>query len=211
MSPRRETEPALAAPGLIGPVSILNQPISGPRSSRRSRNRPYSHVHLEIDLKPESADPAGVPLLERLAGVLKEREITETGTLILLAAATLHALSSQRFRRVDHWEVTPGGWLPPPTSGAAPDGEEPVGHLIDALESDSGAAVGSARSFSARLSDRSGARVDVIVRRVHRERRHALSLDLWGSWTPAAVKELKGSLSERLPLARSTMTKYQYL
>jgi hypothetical protein len=134
----------------------------------------------------------------------------EKGTLILLAAATLHALSSRRFRQVDHWEVAPGGWLPPPRPGKDPEGEEPVGYLLDALESGAWSSVGSARSFSARLSGPSGARVDVVVRRVHGERRHALSLDLWGSWTKETVDDLVGSISARLPVVRSTMTKFQY-
>ena len=210
MPPPKENEPALAAPGLGGPTSILKQPISGPRSSRRGRNRPFSHVHLEMDLAPEPKDPTGVPALERLAGFLRERKVVEKGTLVLMAAATLHALAARRFRRVDHWEVAPGGWLPPPRPGKDPDAAEPVGELLEALESEAWASVGSARSFSARLSDLSGGRVDVIVRRVHRERRHALSIDLWGSWTKATVKDLEGSLSDRLPVIRSTMTKYQY-
>ncbi|MCI4325972.1 MAG: hypothetical protein L3K00_08910 [Thermoplasmata archaeon] len=154
-------------------------------------------------------DPTGVPVLERLAESLNANKIVEKGSLIVLAAGTLHALSARRFRRVDHWEISPGGWLPPPSPGKEPDGEEPVGHLVKALESDAAASVGSARSFSARLSDLAGARVDVIVRRVHRGN-HALSLDLWGSWTQAAVDDLTGSLSARLPVTRTTMTKFQY-
>jgi hypothetical protein len=148
--------------------------------------------------------------MERLAGFLTERKVVEKGTLILMAAATLHALASRRFRRVDHWEVSPGGWLPPPRPGKGPEGEEPVGYLLDALESGAWSAVGDARSFSARLSDLSGGRVDVVVRRVHSGRRHALSLDLWGSWTKETVDDLVGSISKRLPVVRSTMTKFQY-
>jgi len=95
--------------------------------------------------------------------------------------------------------------------GADPDAAEPVGALLATLESDAGSSIDSARSFSARLSDLSGGRVDVTVRRVHRERRHALTVDLWGSWTKAAAQDLIGSISERLPVVRSTMTKFQYL
>jgi hypothetical protein len=164
-----------------------------------------------VDLTPEPPDPAGVPPLERLAGLLKEKNIVERGTLILMAAATLHALAARRFRRVDHWEVSPGGWLPPPRPGKDPDGSEPVGDLLSTLQSGSWSSVGSARSFSARLSDLSGGRVDVTVRRVHRERRHSLTIDLWGSWTKEAVQDLEGSLSHRSPVIHSTMTKFQYL
>ncbi|MCI4327538.1 MAG: hypothetical protein L3K16_07910 [Thermoplasmata archaeon] len=209
-STRKEPEPALAAPGLIGPFSIEKPPGIGPRSARRSRARSYRHVHLEVDLAPQPRDPKGVPALVRLSGLLKERRIVEQGTLIVLAAATLHALSARRFRRVDHWEVSPGGWLPPPRPSESPDGSEPVGDLIEALEGGGWEPVAIARSFSVRVSDLSGGRVDVTIRRIHRERRHALSLDLWGSWTKATVKDLQGSLAERLPVDQVTMTKFQY-
>ncbi|MCI4370729.1 MAG: hypothetical protein L3J81_05305, partial [Thermoplasmata archaeon] len=208
---RKEPEPALAAPGLTGPFSIEQpSPLSGPRANRRARNRSYSHVHLEVDLDPKPKDPEGVPVLERLAGAVSERKIVEKGTLLVLAAATLHALSSRQFRRVDHWEVTPGGWLPPPSKGTDAVGREPVGDLLAALEGGAWDAVAKARAFSARLSDLQGNHVDVTVRRVHREHRHAMSLDLWGSWTKAKLTELEGSVAERLPVVRSTMTKFQY-
>jgi hypothetical protein len=208
--PPKEAEPALAAPGTGELLATPKQSISGPRSNRRKRNRPYSHVHLEVDLTPEAPSSAGVPALEQLAGLLNEKKIVEQGTLILMAAATLHALAARRFRRVDEWEVVPGGALPPPAPGKDPDAAEPVGDLLTALESGAWASVGKARSFSASLSDLSGGRVDVTVRRVHRERRHALSLDLWGNWTHEAVKDLEGSLSQRLPVLKSEITKYQY-
>lgn len=209
--PLKETEPALAAAGVGELLSTPKPSLSGPRSSRRRRDRLYSHVHLEVDLAPEPPNPAGVPPLEQLVAFLREKKVVERGTLVLMAAATLHALAVRRFRRVDHWEVSPGGWLPPPRPGTDPDASEPVGDLLATLESGAWSAVGSARSFSARLSDLSGARIDVTVRRVHRERRHALSLDLWGSWTKAAVQDLVGSISERLPVVHSRMTKFQYL
>jgi len=210
MVPPKEAEPALSAPGVGELLSTPKQSGSGPRANRRRRDRSYSHVHLELDLAPEPLDPAGVPPLEQLAGFLREKRIEEQGNLVLMAAATLHALAARRFRRVDHWEVSPGGWLPPPLPGTDPDASEPVGELLTTLESGAWASVGSARSFSARLSDLSGARVDVTVRRVHRARRHALMMDLWGRWTKATVQDLVGSVSNRLPVVRSTMTKFQY-
>jgi len=210
MTRPKEPVPALSAPGIGTANSLLKPPTTGPRSSRRHRNRPYSHVHLEIDLAPTPPAPGGDPLLERLAGFLKERQITEKGTLILLAGAALHALASRRFRRVDHWEVSPGGWLPPPRAGTDPESDEPVGHLLEALESDASAPVGSARSFSASLSDLSGGQVDLVVRRIHSERRHALSMDLRGSWTKETIEDLEGAVAQRLPVIHSTMTKFQY-
>jgi hypothetical protein len=210
MVPLKESEPALAAPGVGELLLPPPQTITGPRSARRRRDRPYSHVHVTMDLAPRAPDPAGVPPLERLAGFLTKKKVVERGTLILMAAAALHALSARHFRRVDHWEVSPGGWLPPPRPGKDPDASEPVGELLTMLESGAWSSVGSARSFSARLSDLSGSRVDVTVRRVHRERRHGLEMDLWGCWTHAAVKDLEGSIAERLPVVRSEITKFQY-
>jgi hypothetical protein len=210
MVPPNEPVPALAAPGIGGPNSILNPPWSGPRGGRRARHRSYRHVHLEIDLAPAPPNPAGVPPLERLAEFLQERKIVEQGSLILLAGGALHALSARGFRRVDHWELSPGGWLPPPPVGTDPEKEEPVGHLLSTLEGDDAKSVADARSFMARLSDFSGGRVDVVVRRLHRQRRHSLSLDLWGIWRPADVQGLVGAISERLPVERTTLTKYQY-
>jgi hypothetical protein len=165
---------------------------------------------MELDLAPNTPDSAGDPLLERLSTFLSQRKVVEKGTLVLLAAATLHALASRRFHRVDHWEVSPGGWLPPPRPGKNPEDEEPVGYLLEALESGAWSSVGSARTFSARLSDGFGAHVDVVVRRVHRERRHAMSMDLWGNWTKETVHDLVGAISKRLPVVKSTMTKFQY-
>jgi hypothetical protein len=210
MVPPREPEPALAAPGIGGLLTPPQQTISGPRKNRRRRDRPYSHVHLEIDLDSKPPDPEGVPALEQLATFLGEKQIVERGTLVLMAAATLHALSARRFRRIDHWEVVPGGWLPPPKPGANPDGTEPVGELLATIEGGGWSTVASARSFAARLSDLSGNRVDVTVRRIHRERRHAVSLDLWGVWTQSTLHDLEGSIRQRLPVVNTRMTKYQY-
>jgi hypothetical protein len=208
--PPKESRPALSAPGLGDLLSLPIQTSPGPRANRRRRDRPYTHVHLEVDLTAEPPNPGGVPLLEKLAGLLRERKVVEHGTLILMAAATLHALAARQFRRVDHWEVSPGGWLPPPLARKGRDAPEPVGDLVATLESGAWALVGNARSFSARLSDFSGARVDVTVRRVHRERRHTLTLDLWGRWTKEAVEGLVSSLAERLPVVRSTMTRFRF-
>lgn len=210
MSPPRPPPPALSAPGLVGPISILNQPISGPRSNWRSRTRPYRHAHLEIDLTAEPDRTEGTPLLKRLEALLSEKDMVEAADLLRLAAGTLHALAARRFRWIDHWEVQPGGWLPLPERTTHRDPGEPVGELLNALESGAWAPAAKARSFSVRLSDRSGNRADVVVRRVHRQRRHALSVDLWGSWTKATIEGVTESLSARLPVSRSTLTKFQY-
>src|SRR5208282_578565 len=171
-------EPPLSAPDLIGPVSILNQPVSGPRSARRRHNRPFAHVHLEVDLMAGTVTPTAVPVLQRLEALLGMRKIVEAADLVRLAGRTLHAFSARGFRRVDHWEVSPGGWLPLPEPSTRRSREELVGHLLKILESDAASSVASARTFSVRLSDFHGNHADVIVRRVHRARRPAIELDL---------------------------------
>jgi hypothetical protein len=209
MAPPKESEPALAAPG-IGQLTVPPPTlVQGPRANRRTRARPYQHVHLELDLAPRPRDPTGVPILEELAALLRERKVVEQGSLVLLAAATLHALASRGFRRVDHWEFAPGGWLPLPDA-ARGRRSEPVGQLVRALEPGGWGAAGTARVFSARLSGIAGARADVVVRRVHRERRHALSIDLRGTWTKATVQDVVDALAARLPVVRSEMTKFMY-
>jgi hypothetical protein len=210
MTPPAPTPPALAAPGLEGPISILNQPISGPRSNRRSRNRPYSHAHFEIDLASKRIPTEDAPLIQRLETFLSEKELVEASDLLILAAGLLHSLSARRFRWIDKWEVEPGGALPTPEQKAHREPEAPVGDLVKALEGGAWATAVKARSFSVSLSDHSGNRVDAVVRRVHRQRRHALSLDLYGSWTKAAMDDLTGSLRSRLPVSQSTLTKFQY-
>lgn len=208
MSPPRE--PALSAPDLIGPTSILDQPTQGPRAARRRRNRPYSHVHLEIDLaRAPTADPK-VPVLERLEEVLGIQEVVESADLIRLTGGTLHALSARGFRRVDHWEVSPGGWLPLPEPSARPGTDEPVGQLLAALASDEWRSLAQARSFSVRLSALQGKHADVVVRRTHRPGHHSLSLDLRGVWTREEVAGVRGALAERLPVEHSEITKFQY-
>lgn len=212
MSPPKPPPTPLSAPDLIGPTSILQQPISGPRSSRRARNRPYSHAHLELDFELAGTKLApGIPGLNSIQRLFRERELEESADLVVLGGVALHAFSSQGFRRVDHWEVSPGGWLPlPGHSKASRPGEETVGELLKALESGAWKSVAGARTFAVRLSDTAGNRADVVVRRVHRQRRHSISLDLWGSWTKAKIGLVTGSIGARLPLAHSTLTKFQY-
>jgi len=211
VTPHKPGPIPLAAPGLIGPVSILKQPTDGLRSSRRRRNRPYRHVHLEVDLAVERKEAREPSFWAKWEDVLSQRDIVESSDLVVLTLGTLHAVAALRFRRVDHWEISPGGWLPPPTTHATGGSiGEPVGLLLEALDHDTGTAFVQARSFSIRLSDRGGNHIDAVVRRVHRARRHSISLDLWGVWTRAGVSDLKGALAARLPVARTLQTKFMY-
>jgi len=210
MAPPQPPPPALSAPGLVGPISILNQPISGPRGNRRRRNRPYSHAHIEVDLVGPTKLPEGSSLLRRLETLLSAGSEVEAANLLRLTAATLHALASRGFRWIDHWEIQPGGWLPLPSGKGRPTKEEPVGEFLTSVENGARPTAATARSFSVRLSDRGGNRVDMVVRRIHRRHRHALTLDLWGRWTREMVDGVMGSLASRLPVSKSTLTKFQY-
>ncbi|MCI4372706.1 MAG: hypothetical protein L3K02_03580 [Thermoplasmata archaeon] len=163
---------------------------------------------MEIDLARGPTATSSV--LRRLEEWVGLRKIVESADLIRLTGATLHAMSSDGFRRVDHWEVSPGGWLPLPEHSARPGRDESVGHLLAALESDDGHSIARARSFSMRLSDFKGKHADVVVRRTHRKGRHSISLDLRGHWTRDEVGRLKGALADRLPVEHSEITKFQY-
>jgi hypothetical protein len=121
----------------------------------------------------------------------------------------LHAFSVRGFSRVDHWEIDPGGWLPLPEPTHA-SLAEPVGHLIRALQSVVWRRLSSAREFSVRLSGHPRIRADLVVRRVHRERGHSVTVDLRG-WV--AERELQGlvrALRERLPVLRASVSEFAY-
>jgi len=139
---------------------------------------------------------------------MSQAQIAQTPDLVLLAVGTLHALSARRFRQVDHWEVSPGGWLPLPMEKSRRGSNEPVGDLLAVLEGDGASPLLKARSFAARLSDQQGHRVDVVVRRA--QRRHAISLDLNGVWTRDTIHDLLGSVAQRVPVAQTTLTKFRY-
>ncbi|HXQ49075.1 MAG TPA: hypothetical protein VN842_04785 [Thermoplasmata archaeon] len=170
--------------------------------SRADRNARYRRVQLELDVEHERYRPEPVSLLAPLTSLLHEREVEDAEDLLTMTAQVLRAFSGVGFRRVDHWEARPGGWLPLPeaTHGRL---VEPVSHLLKALSSDAWAPVGSAHSFAVRLSGPEPLRADLVVRRLHRERTHALSLDLWGPVPRRAVEDLVVRVHDRLPLLRA--------
>lgn len=202
-------EPGLSAPDLTGPVSILNWPttFAGSRPARKSR--PFSHVRLEVDLRRESVRMPTFAVLDRLESLLKEREIVEGADLLRLAAQALHAFAGLGFRRVDHWEVEPGGWLPLPEASHA-ELIEPLGHLLRALENPGWKGLAARRAFSVRLSGAAGYRADLVVRRMHRERRHAVSIDLRGRITRSQVRDVAAALARRLPVLRVVVSEYAH-
>ncbi|HYB77668.1 MAG TPA: hypothetical protein VEE83_03175 [Thermoplasmata archaeon] len=169
-----------------------------PPAARASR---IDHVRFEIDLVRERFRRSDPTFVQRLEGIFGEREVVEVEGLLRLSASVLTALSRRGFSRVDHWEVQPGGWLPLPE----PVHErlrEPVGHLLHALRSEAWKRVAGARSFAVRLSGSGEMRADVIVRRVHRERRHAVTVELFGSISTAELRAIERALRDELVIAR---------
>lgn len=207
--PRSVGSEGLSAPGLSGPTSIVDWPVVRTPSRGKARVRPYRHVHLEVDLEPELVREPGLPLLRQMEALIRERQVVEIGDLLRLTGLALHALAGEGFSRVDHWETQPGGWLPLPEP-SHPRIIEPVGHLLRALRSDRWQHLADARSFAVRLSGRGPFRADLIVRRIHRERLHSVSLDLWGKVTSRDVRDVVAALRTRLPVLRSQVTSYSY-
>lgn len=209
MSPPAFPPTGASAPDLVGPVSFLNWPVAGPRSIRRHRQRPYTHVHIEIDLRPESLAAGASPIVRRIEKALKEREVEEGSDLLKLTGTVLHAFSSVGFVRVFHWEAEPGGWLPLPDGGRS-GSETPLGQFLRALDNPAWKDSARARSFSLRLGARGNLHADIVVRRVHRERRHSLSLDLRGLFPERTVHDVVGALHERVPLLKANVTTVAY-
>jgi hypothetical protein len=179
----------------------------GPPTSVARSDR-FSVVRLELDVEHEGYRPEPLSLLSPLTSLLREREVESAEDLLEMTGQLLHVLSSLGFRRVDHWEARPGGWLPLPEPTHA-QLAEPVAHLVRALSDPSWAPVGRAHSFAARLSGPDRLRLDFVVRRVHRERSHAVSIDLWGAISRRAVEDLVVRVHGRLPLARAEVVAFE--
>lgn len=204
--------PPLSSPDVIGgPFMVTQPPISGPRELRRRKNRPFSHLHYEIDLAADAGEPVKHPWFSELKVVLEHQKIEEGAEIVHMVAAVLHGMSARRFKWIDHWEVHPGGWLPLPDRKNRDAGEEPVGVLLSALERDDCPPVAKAHEFSVRLSDHQGDRADVVVRRPPHLGHHGITLDLWGKWTGESAEDVVAAIHSRLPLNHATLTKYQYL
>ena len=207
MSP--SNRPAVSAPDVTGPTSILDWPTQTTGVGRRRRGRPFAHVRLEIDLRHERLADPRVPLLGEFERLFRERPVVEHDDLLRLSGESLHAFAQRGFDRVDHWEIQPGGWLPLPEP-THPSIAEPLGHLARALKSDAWRPFALARVFAVRLSGHPRIRADLEVRRVHRERGHSITIDLRGWIT---VNELDGvvrAFRDRLPVLRTTVAAFAY-
>jgi hypothetical protein len=205
----RTPGPAASAPDLVGPTSFLDWPVQGARRTRVQRRRTFAHVRLEVDLQPELERAPALRVFERLESLLREREIVEGEDLLRLTARVLHGFASVGFSRVDHWEVEPGGWLPLPEPTHARL-EEPLGHLVRALADKHWQGLTARRSFSVRLSGKPPFRADLTVRRLHRERRHTLTIDLHGRFTERDVRGVLAALGRQVPVLRGSVQSFSY-
>lgn len=151
---------------------------------------------MELDLPHELLQPSFVPVVRQIEAFLREQEVEEQGNFLRRVADLLDELGGLGFSRVDHWEVEPGGWLPLPEPTHAGK-YEPVGHLARALRSPAWGYLAQARGFAVRLTSNAGRRADARLRRLHRERDHSITLDLWGSPGREELLRIVGRLRER--------------
>jgi hypothetical protein len=168
-----------------------------------------SHLVLEVDLRHERYDAPTIPVLQQFERLFHERSVVEEADLLRLTAGALHAFSARGYNRVDHWQLTPGGWLPlpEPTHQTL---AEPVGHLLRALTSSAWQPYARAREFAVRLSGAPKSRADLIVRRVHRERGHSISIELRGGVVERDLTGLDRALRNSVPVLRSRVAEFQY-
>ena len=195
----------LSAPDLIGPVSIVNWPISGPSHHRKGPTRPFRHALLEIQLQSPTVQSPKNALLRGLEKALHAQPVVESGSFGRRVVAALHGLSSKGFRSVVHWETHPAERI-----GAPEEGDEPVSTLLASLSQEGGKGLAGAATFRAVLADTQGNRADITLRRIHREERPGIILELTGAIPPDTLHGLVGALAERLPLKSSHLVRYAY-
>jgi hypothetical protein len=165
-------------------------------SRRRVPGADEGLVRVEVDLPHELLRPSAVPVVRQIEALLREQEVEEQESLLVRVGELLDVLGGLGFSTVDHWEVDPGGWLRLPELRRR-GRFEPVGHLLRALKSPAWASLAEARGFAARLSADDGRRVDARLRRLHREREHSITLDLWGPPAEAELHRVVQRLRQR--------------
>jgi len=197
--------PPLSAPDLIGPVSILNWPISGASQRRKGPPRPFRHALLEIRLRSSSVQVSKNPILRGLEEALHAAPVVESGAFGRRVVAALHGLSARGFRTVARWQIHPRDILPAPDTNT-----EPVSQLLDALMQGGGSGWAKAARFEAELLDGSGNRAAITLQRLHRQGTPGVVLELTGSIPPDDLHAIVGALAQRLPLASSHLVRYTY-
>lgn len=195
-----------SAPDVVGPVSLLNWPVVAAGRRPRGPQRPFRHVRLEIDLAPDPAAPSPNVLLRPLEHALGELPVRERGSLAELARAVLHGFSAAGYQGVTSWKAGRIG------SPARPDREAAspprrVGEVLTDLSGRTDPSLGRARQFSARLRGTGDRRAVVVLRRIHRERRHSLTVDLSGTFQREEVHALVAALHRHLPVRSAVVTR----
>ncbi len=180
--------------------------VSLPSLRRPERLAEEGFVRVELDLPHELLRPSGLPLVRQLQALLRERAIEEDGSVLVRTAELLDVLAESGYDRVDHWEVVPGGWLPLPEAGHR-GRVEPVGHLVRALKSRAWAPFARADGVRVRLSSDRDARADAHVLRLHRERQHSITVDLWGPPPEAQVHRLVERLRRRFAPLKTRLSR----
>jgi hypothetical protein len=180
-----------------------------PRLEWRARQRPlasakatYGPLTLELDVAREHYRAGSHAVWAPLARLLGESEVETTIDLLGLVHGVLTALTPLGYRNVNHWEARPGGWLPLPEPTHA-SLDEPVAHLQRALQSGAWRVLAESHSFAVRLSGPRTGRLDVVVRRVHRERGHGITFEIWGAAPRPMLERTVRSVHEQIPLDRA--------
>jgi hypothetical protein len=179
-------------------VSITQWVGGSPGPGRRRRRESLRHVRLEIDLERATRSASRIPGVGVIETALREREVVEPGDLPGLIDGILRGCSAVGYRDVLHWETRPGGWLPLHHLPPAPEATG-IGALREAVEIRGGPTLASARAFAARLRGPTDRSLEFVVRRVHRERRHSLTIDLHGTLEREEVHALVAALARHLP------------
>lgn len=192
----------LSAPDLVGPWSVVNWSAGIPSHRHRLV---FHHAHLEVDLKGRIPVDTGVG--KRLLRLVGEEWVSESLGLYVLVSSVLSAVSRSGLRFVESWSLVPGGLLPVPEGGIPPGGEA-VGHALKELRKVDPEALQQATGFHARLGGAPGFVADITLYRVHRARRHALTLDLWGTIPRANLESMLTDLRASLPVSQAKLTRY---
>ena len=191
----------LSAPDLIGPWSVVNWADHIP--SHRGKTI-FHHVRLEVDLA--GCRPLKTSALEHLLGLFREEEIAEALDLYSFVSATLSALARDGLGWVESWSLVPGGLLPSDPGRETPAGEA-LGKALHQLKRVDPKALKKAVGFHARLTGSPGLSAEVTLYQLHRARRPALTLDLWGTIPRSKLQEVLSTLREHLPSERVELTR----
>ena len=194
----------LSAPDLVGPWSVENWAELIPAHRHK---RTFHHVHLEVRLKGGKVDPGTIPGWTKVLSAMKEQKVIESSDLASLAVSVLLALEKEQLRLVGSWSLVPGGLFHQGSRGMK-EGSFDVRRLVQELERQNGKILTEAVGFHTTLTGGNGWMAEVTLFRVHRARKPALSLDLWGTISRERLQSVLSSLRTHLPVAKALLTRY---